>query len=532
MGKEVDWKRVSKLRKIIKDRRTKVQKSRNGNVVGGKELNDETIKPYLEELAELEAKIAKDKEQMSTGERVDAAAQEAMANDDQNTADTQQFVHECFARAFPNKFRNGIHKWAYVDAKGSGDYYKRPDGTVHPRTGEIPEGCTFAHKVRVQECIDKDLDIYKYWHEDGTADHATGLASFVWINLVGLKVTLKKCALPKALEKFADAEGTITNEPDAKKPPRDNDIFDVSFGKAQRKVKRKFLDIVERRDTSNVPFGVSLVAEKKRSPKAASLGAGSDVSTCATSQPTSDRSYTASSSKDAQAPNKDDSSSDSSSEDARPTVHFEGKWNSETKQRIQPLIDEVIRIIDNISLPSELSKRLEADLARLNKYNDNFHDTAVWDLVEQHVVIRNSKGKKLCTITPATSEKPACREEAIIPKAPWLNVSRQQQPASSRPGWANEMQPTVRFETKREKDRERVRPIIDEVKRILSNLGSTQNDKFEKRLEDELKSLNEANGKNGLQDTVVWSSCVKIVEINDVEDRSVCTIIPDGVQFL
>ena len=189
MGKEVDWKRVSKLRKIIKDRRTKVQKSRNGNVVGGKELNDETIKPYLEELAELEAKIAKDKEHMSTGERVDAAAQEAMANNDQNTADTQQFVHECFARAFPNKFRNGIHRWAYVDAKGSGDYYKRPDGTVHPRTGEIQEGCTFAHKVRVQECIDKDLDIYKYWHEDGTADHATGHASFAWINMVGLNVT-------------------------------------------------------------------------------------------------------------------------------------------------------------------------------------------------------------------------------------------------------------------------------------------------------------------------------------------------------
>ena len=432
MGKEVDWKRVSKLRKIIKDRRTKVQKSRNGNVVGGKELNDETIKPYLDELAELGAKIAKDKEQMSTGERVDAAAQEAMANNDQNTADTQQFVHECFARAFPNKFRNGIHRWAYVDAKGSGDYYKRPDGTVHPRTGEIPEGCTFAHKVRVQECIDKDLDIYKYWHEDGTADHATGLASFVWINLVGLKVTLKKCALPKALERFADAEGTITNEPDAKKPPRDNDIFDVSFGKAKRKVKRQFLDIVERRDTSNVPFGVSLVAEKKRSPKAASLGAGSDVSTCATSQPTSDRSYTASSSKDAQAPNKDDSSNDSSSDSSS--------------------------------------------------------------------------------------------EEAIIPKAPWLNVSRQQQPASSCP--------TVRFESKREKDRERVRPIIDEVKRILSNLGSTRNDNFEKRLEDELKSLNAANGNNGIQETVVWSYSVKIVEINDVEDRSVCTIIPVGVQFL
>ena len=278
----------------------------------------------------------------------------------------------------------------------------------------------------------------------------------------------KKCALPKALERFADAEGTITNEPDAKKPPRDNDIFDVSFGRSKRKVKRQFLDIVERRDTSNVPFGVSLVAEKKRSPKAASLGAGSDVSTCATSQPTSDRS--ASSSKDAQAPNKDDSSndssSDSSSDDARPTVHFEGKWNSETKQRIQPLIDEVIRIIANISFPSELSKRLEADLASLNKYNDNSHDTAVWDLVEQRVVIRNSKGKKLCTITPAMSEKPACREEARIPKAPWLNVSRQQQPASSCP--------TVRFESKREQDRERVRPIIDEVKRILSNLGSTQ----------------------------------------------------------
>ena len=54
--KYLEWVQVSKLRKIIKDGRTKVTKSRNGNTCGGIALDGETIKPYLKKLEDLEAK--------------------------------------------------------------------------------------------------------------------------------------------------------------------------------------------------------------------------------------------------------------------------------------------------------------------------------------------------------------------------------------------------------------------------------------------------------------------------------------------
>ena len=82
MTKAQDWKKITYLRKTIKDRKTAVMKDRHGNPSGGVILTNETIKPYLAKLADLEAKLAKDKEQMSTGERVDTAADEIKANND------------------------------------------------------------------------------------------------------------------------------------------------------------------------------------------------------------------------------------------------------------------------------------------------------------------------------------------------------------------------------------------------------------------------------------------------------------------
>ena len=81
MGKQQDWKKVTTIRKIVKDMKTKsVKCSRTGDMKGGVILTDETAKPYKEELAKLEAKLAKEKEEMSTGERVDTAAAEVMAD--------------------------------------------------------------------------------------------------------------------------------------------------------------------------------------------------------------------------------------------------------------------------------------------------------------------------------------------------------------------------------------------------------------------------------------------------------------------
>ena len=261
MGKQQNWEKVSKLRKIVKDMKTKAVKcSRTGNMKGGIILNDETVKPYMEELANLEAKLAKEKEEMSTGERVDTAAAEVIADAEQNKDEIKEYIAEQFAKLAPKKFTQQINKWAYIAAKGSGDYYKTSSGQVFPRKGDIPEECTFIHKVRVHECIDNDLDIYKYFHEDGTAGSEKGIESFQFISQVGMKVSLKECALPPALEKFAGMEGKIENEPVANKAMSDKDIFDISFptktkrgnSTTTRKVRREFLNIQSGKDDDNL----------------------------------------------------------------------------------------------------------------------------------------------------------------------------------------------------------------------------------------------------------------------------------------
>ena len=68
--------RITYLRKTIKDRKTKITKDRHGAPSGGVILNDETIKPYLEQLANLEAKLANDKgaSPMAAAPSVDGAA--------------------------------------------------------------------------------------------------------------------------------------------------------------------------------------------------------------------------------------------------------------------------------------------------------------------------------------------------------------------------------------------------------------------------------------------------------------------------
>ena len=69
MTKKQDWNQIAYLRRIIKDRKTSIVKKPNGSTAGGVVLTDDTIKPYIEKLAALEAKMAAGREQMSTGDR-------------------------------------------------------------------------------------------------------------------------------------------------------------------------------------------------------------------------------------------------------------------------------------------------------------------------------------------------------------------------------------------------------------------------------------------------------------------------------
>ena len=254
MTKEQDWSKITYLRKTIKDGRSKITKDRHGNKIGGNALTDIELKPYREKLADLEAKMAKDKERMSTGERVDTGAQEVMAQADSNHEEMKEHVsselQSFLGKLNPNKFKTKVNKWAYIAAKGSGDYYRYPDGKVFPRLGDIPPSCTFCHKVRVIELIDTETDTYKFCYEDGKPGIATGRSQFMFISLVGSRVHIKKnCNLPKTLEKFAGDVGTIVSEPSAERPERDNDMFEISFGKTRRKARRQFLNFSPIRTT-------------------------------------------------------------------------------------------------------------------------------------------------------------------------------------------------------------------------------------------------------------------------------------------
>ena len=86
MTKGQDWAKITYLRATIKSRRTKIVKDKNGRTKGGIALDDETIKKYQEQLDVLESKMAKDKEKMTTNERVDNAAEQVIANADVNAA--------------------------------------------------------------------------------------------------------------------------------------------------------------------------------------------------------------------------------------------------------------------------------------------------------------------------------------------------------------------------------------------------------------------------------------------------------------
>lgn len=245
MTKHQDYNKVSMLRNIIKNRQTRIVKDKHGNKKGGIILTAETIKPYVEELEALEAKMAKDKEQMTTNERVDDAAEDVKANNDTNTDRIIDHINAKFEKLNPKKFKNQINKWAYIQAKGSGDHYKTPEGKYVKRLGDIPPGCIFIHKVRVQEKVDDELDMYKYFHEDGTVGSAIGWDSFDFITLIGQRIKLKENA-PIKVKKYIGIAGVITNEPSVKKVPKDIDLFTLEFpGAKPVKVQRQFLEFLD-----------------------------------------------------------------------------------------------------------------------------------------------------------------------------------------------------------------------------------------------------------------------------------------------
>ena len=133
MGKPQDWKKATALRKTVKDMKTKsVKCSRPSNIKGGLILTDETAKPYKEELSKLEAKLTKEKEKMSTGERVDTAAAEVMADPEQNEDKIKEYIAEQFAKSAPKKVYTTNQQMAVHCCEGEWELLQNPIWTNIP----------------------------------------------------------------------------------------------------------------------------------------------------------------------------------------------------------------------------------------------------------------------------------------------------------------------------------------------------------------------------------------------------------------
>jgi len=109
---------------------------------------------------------------MSTKERIDDAAEEVMADAEQNKNDVISIIDNRFSKAFPKKFSK-IGKWAYVS----------------PASGSAKAAPKI--KVRVDEEIDKELNLYKYYDDKGNAGSTAG-SNIEWITLIGKKLHLKE----------------------------------------------------------------------------------------------------------------------------------------------------------------------------------------------------------------------------------------------------------------------------------------------------------------------------------------------------
>ena len=82
MVKQEDGDRITKVRKILKDEKTRVVTDSSGKTKGGVAIVEGSAlhNKYSKELADLEAKVAREKESMSAGDRADTAAAEVMAD--------------------------------------------------------------------------------------------------------------------------------------------------------------------------------------------------------------------------------------------------------------------------------------------------------------------------------------------------------------------------------------------------------------------------------------------------------------------
>ena len=176
MTKGQDWAKITYHRATIKSRRTKIVKDKNGRTKGGIDLDDETIKKYQEQLDVLESKMAKDKEKMTTNERVDNAAEQVIANADVNADKTIECFQQGLSKLAPKKFSH-INMWASESNCEEDDnlltHYERGDDTAP---------CAKRFKVS-DESDSRKLNIPASIEQQSAASsHPSGLAGLLDFN--------------------------------------------------------------------------------------------------------------------------------------------------------------------------------------------------------------------------------------------------------------------------------------------------------------------------------------------------------------
>ena len=107
MGKQQIWNKITSLRKIIKEKKTRIVKdNRTGKTKGGVILTDETLNPFKDELAALEAKMAKEKKKCASVSEWTLPQEEVMADASQNKEEIKEYIVEQFTKLSPKKFNN------------------------------------------------------------------------------------------------------------------------------------------------------------------------------------------------------------------------------------------------------------------------------------------------------------------------------------------------------------------------------------------------------------------------------------------
>ena len=187
MGKQQEWKQITYLRKVIKCGKTPITKKPNGTICGGVTLTDETIKPYVEKLATLEANMeANKKRTVPNAKRIKLSKESSTPHDKvdsnigvvslvQQSASSDYSSLTRFWDINPNKTSNTLDE-EEDDAPSSPDIdSKHVEVETQPKTESCIAGKRSGNKEDAARIADEKWKTYKEKNQKtgGTNENGT-----------------------------------------------------------------------------------------------------------------------------------------------------------------------------------------------------------------------------------------------------------------------------------------------------------------------------------------------------------------------